>query len=49
MKKYNLSAYKKHQHEPFVVEECDALDFGYLCKKAVRLGAVRIIIEEVKE
>ena len=49
MKEYKFEAYKEHQHEWFMVKYCDVLDLGYLCKKAVRLGAFRIVIEEVKD
>ncbi len=48
MKEYKFKAYKEHQNDPFVIEYCDVLEFGYLCKKAVRLGAVRIVIEELR-
>ena len=47
MKKYKFKAYRD-QNDPFVIEYCDVLDLGFLCKKAVRLGAIRIIIDEIK-
>lgn len=48
MNSYKLEAFRKELNIPFMVKECSVLDFGFLCKKAVKLGAVRIVIEEMK-